>query len=109
MIDSNDPMCVVGFEPRSQVLIVGREPDLLKQELMISEVNWISPLNELKQQRCKLRLLPSAQEAIATLTFFENQTVHVQLEKPIRAVSAGERAIFYDQDAVIGGGTVERA
>ncbi len=108
MVDPNDPMCVVGFEPKAQVLIVGREPDLLKSQLMISEVNWILPLNELKQQRCKMRLLPSAQEAQAVLTFFENQTVHVLLEKPVRAVSPGERAIFYDQDAVIGGGTVER-
>ena len=38
--------------------------------------------------------------------FAEGETVKVVFDKPQRAISAGQSAVFYDGDLVIGGGII---
>lgn len=108
MREVQDKWCVVGFEPRANVLIVGKEEDLMIGEFRVSNVNWVTPVDELRQIQCRVRVQSQTEEITASVFCFENKMAHVRLDKRWRAVNSGERVVFYDADRVMGGGTVER-
>ena len=42
----------------------------------------------------------------ATITPLENGTVQVDFMEPVRAVTPGQSAVFYNEDTVLGGGII---
>ncbi len=99
---------VTGFDPGRQVLVVGPESDLFHKELMASHVNWINATDGLHSIRCTAKIRSRHQESACRLTFFENQTIHVEFDEPQRAITPGQAIVFYDADEVLGGGFIDR-
>lgn len=100
---------VVGFDAKSQALIVGLEEHLFHKEMTVSNVNWICPIPELKGIRCKARIRSRHEEADCLVTCFENQQAHVEFTEPQRAITPGQAVVFYREDEALGGGFIEFA
>lgn len=107
MRETQDPFYVVAFEASTNVLVVGRAEELLVQEFRVSDVRWISPVDEFREIRCAARLQSQTRNETVTLYCFENQMAHVVLDQPVSAVTSGERVVFYKGDQVLGTGRVE--
>jgi tRNA-uridine 2-sulfurtransferase len=102
------PRYVVDLDPETNRVIVGDVDDLVVDEFEIDRVNWIDldRSNEVADVTVKIRY--SHPGTAATLTPAENGRVRICLREPQRAVTPGQAAVFYDGDAVLGGGWICR-
>jgi tRNA-specific 2-thiouridylase len=120
------PRYVVDLDPATNRVIVGDADDLVTDEFEIDRVNWICDVTEgspggtssrepgvagpLPSNRfqCTVKVRYSHSGANATVTPLENGRAHVRLHDPQRAVTAGQAAVIYDDDVVLGGGWISR-
>ena len=80
--------------------------DLYTKELLAKDFNWIScePPKEPIKVTAKTRY--RAKEAPAMAQALPDGTVKVVFEEPVRAVTGGQAVVLYDEDVVVGGGTI---
>jgi tRNA-specific 2-thiouridylase len=103
-----EPLYVIATEPATQRVIVGRNSELLRGQLIAHDVNWLSiaSLEEPRPAQVKIRNKHAAAQAM--LVPGEDSTrVEVRFDQPQRAVTPGQAAVFYDGDLVLGGGWID--
>ncbi len=103
-----EPLYVIRTEPETQRVVVGRAEELLRRELTVREVNWVSipPIRE--PVRAQVRIRHQHRAAPAKLIPTPDPArVEVRFDEPQRAVTPGQAAVFYDGDLVLGGGWIE--
>jgi tRNA-specific 2-thiouridylase len=107
-IATGEPLYVIATNPASQTVTVGPEPELYRSSLMASSVNWISPAGIERETRAQVKIRNKHVPAPATLVPGEHPgRVEVRFDKPQRAVTPGQAAVFFDGDLVLGGGWIE--
>ncbi len=101
------PLYVLGIDPRTNTITVGRNIDLYRRGLMASDLRLsaIEDLDGPMEVRAKIRY--KHPEARATVTPGPDGKASVVFEKDQRAVAPGQAVVFYEGDVVIGGGTIE--
>lgn len=105
-ISAPEPLYVVQVDAKNNRVVVGSSDDLLKQDMTVNRVNWISIPELTEPLRVTVKIRSRAEEAPATLTRNEDGTVLVTFEQAQRAVTPGQAAVFYDGDIVVGGGWI---
>lgn len=106
------PLYVVAKRLDSNELVVGYEDDVLlfKKEIELSDLRWVGgqmPANPLK---CLVRMRhrQEMQKAIVKTQEHENiKTVIVEFDKPQKAVTPGQFAVFYKNGECLGGGVIQ--
>ncbi len=100
---------VIDKDMERNTVTVGPESGLYSSSLIAGSVNWIAfdpphgPVSAFVQTRYRQTA------SSATVTPIGPGAVRVDFERPQRAVTPGQAAVFYDGDAVLGGGTILRA
>lgn len=107
-IASNEPLYVKEIDPARNLVVVGRDAEVMERSCLVSEVNWIGvppphgPLEVTARIRYNMREAPAwvepASEGRWLLTF----------HTPQRAITPGQSAVFYRDDLVLGGGIIDR-
>ena len=108
-ISSKEPLYVTAIDQRKNVIVVGPKEEVYGDELVAMELNWIA-IQELSRPvdlKAKIRYLHK--EAEAMVIPLDEDKVHVKFKEPQMAITPGQAVVFYDDDTVIGGGTIERA
>lgn len=99
-------MYVVKVDPISNTVVLGYNEDLFTTTLQANNVNLISIPEITGELRCKARPRYNAKEAWATVTKIDHDTIKVVFDEPQRAITKGQAVVLYDEDLVIGGGTI---
>ncbi len=102
------PWCVVGFDAPRQVLIVGPEGEFPSPGFACEGARWVRPIDGLRGMRCVVRFSPIHAGSRCRVTVFENDSLHVELERPESGPVPGQGAVFYDGEEVIGGAIIDR-
>ncbi len=105
------PLYVVEKRSSSNELVVGFEDDplLLKKEIEVEEVHWVSgqepkfPLKCLVRLRHRQELQKCVVDEIAKQ---RNSEISITFDKPQRAVTPGQFAVLYKNGVCLGGGTI---
>jgi tRNA-specific 2-thiouridylase len=105
-ISAPDPLYVVEVDAVLNRVVVGSSEDLLKTEMRVQRINWISIPTLTNPLRVEVRIRSRAEEAPATLQPAADGAVIVRFDQPQRAVTPGQAAVFYDGDVVVGGGWI---
>ncbi len=98
---------VVRKNAEDNTILLGDEADLYTRELTACRVNWISGEVPAAPVRCSAKTRYSQTEAEATVYPLPDGRVQVVFNEPQRAVTAGQAVVFYDDEACLGGGTIE--
>ncbi len=98
------PMYVVAIEPASNTVVLSEE-DERTREFVACGVNWVSV--EPRACGAVVKIRSQHRGAPARLEPLEGERVRVVFEKPQRAVTRGQAAVFYEGDLVLGGGWIE--
>src|SRR5258705_12604232 len=104
---SSEPLYVVKIDvPRNQ-LVVGGKSELYGKSLTAKGVNWIAIVQPEQPLRANVRIRYRANEAAATIIPTEAGRVRVEFDEAQTAITPGQAAVFYDGDALVGGGWIE--
>jgi tRNA-specific 2-thiouridylase len=108
-LTSSRPLYVLAIEPATHAVVVGEPEALEGQALVARDVNWLSLAPPAGPIRAHVRIRYRAAEAPATIEPLEDGRVRVRFDAPQRAITPGQAAVFYDAEACLGGGWIERA
>ena len=106
-----DAWFVVGKEYGQNILYVcqGDQNDWLMSEgALITDVNWISSMKPEGELACSAKFRYRQKDNDVTIRFVDETTVYVTFKNPIKAVTPGQAAVFYQGDICLGGGTIEK-
>ena len=107
-VGSSKPLYVLDIDAASQRVIVGDDEDLWRDVFTVERASWglNGPLKDGSKITVKIR--HSHEGAKASLYAEKNGSYRVELDEPQRAITAGQAAVFYDGDVVMGGGWIVR-
>lgn len=101
------PRYVIDIDAQGGRVILGGEEDLLCEEFSVGRVNWLIPPPEATRTvSVKVRHGHSGDDA--EVTAGPDGTAVIRPLAPLRAVTPGQAAVFYDGDCVLGGGWIAR-
>ncbi|MCB9121217.1 MAG: tRNA 2-thiouridine(34) synthase MnmA [Caldilineaceae bacterium] len=104
-----EPLFVLELDYRHNTLVVGTAAELGRASLTAERVTWT--LDEAppagSRVQCKIRY--KAQAVDCTIFPQEGARVAVRFDEPLRDITPGQGAIFYDGDLCLGGGIIARS
>ncbi len=105
---AGEPLYVIATEPAQQRVVVGRNADLLRQELTARQANWIAVERLAAPLRVTVKIRNKHESAAATVHPLDDPACfRVVFDEPQRAVTPGQAAVLYDNETVVGGGWIE--
>ncbi|NLI32053.1 MAG: tRNA 2-thiouridine(34) synthase MnmA [Deltaproteobacteria bacterium] len=107
-ISSSAPYYVLAMDPVANVVRVGRQQDLYCRGFHVEKTNWVSIPPPIAALRGQVRIRNQHLPASATIDPRGETYAVVTFDKPQRAVTPGQAAVFYDGDLVLGGGVIRR-
>jgi len=103
-ISSLEPHYVIGIDSLTNSVVVGSREDARAGELIVSGLNWIGPQRSGPfRATVKIRSMMEDKPAVVEVN---DGLARVLFDEPQWATAPGQSAVFYDGDAVIGGGTI---
>jgi len=103
------PLFVIKKDVKKNILFVGTENDqeLLKKEIEIENVNWISGQKPKLPLKCEVRLRhrQSLQKCVCIAK--GNKGLIIKFDNPQKAVTPGQFAVLYSKGVCLGGGVVK--
>ena len=104
------PMYVVGIDPAKNQVVLGENEDVFSKELYADTLNFI-PFEDFEDGfKASAKIRYSAKTALCKLYHVPGPVnmVKVVFEDLQRAITPGQAIVFYDEDQLIGGGTIRR-
>jgi tRNA-specific 2-thiouridylase len=96
---------VISKNIEQNTVVVGLNDDLMTSRLEANEFNWIAPEPTEKIKCCaKTRYNMKEQPCTA---YVDGDSVVVEFDNPVRAVTAGQAVVLYQGEYVLGGGTIK--
>ena len=105
-LSAREPSYVIAIEPEKNAIIVGSKEDIHSDELIASEMNWITITKPEQPITAKAKIRYRHGEAEAKVIPLDDGKVYVKFTEPQMAIAPGQAIVFYDGDTVIGGGTI---
>ncbi len=115
---NNKPYFVVKKDVKKNILFVGHENDmdLMKKEIEVSDINWISGQKPKLPLKCEVRLRhrqtlqKCGVESVKSIKSIKSKVANsliIKFDNPQKAVTPGQFAVFYNKGVCLGGGTIK--
>lgn len=101
-----EPVYVCGKDMERNTVTVGPESALYAREVLVEDLNWISLEGLDAPLRVGAKTRSRQAEQPAEISPAAGGRVRIVFDRPQRAVTPGQAAVFYDGDTVVGGGTI---
>ena len=101
------PLYVLDKDAGTNTVIVGTQDELGTRELIAKDVNWIRGEAPTEPFRAEVKIRYTARPAWAWVTPLDGDQARVQFDAPARDVTAGQAAVFYVEEEVLGGGIIQ--
>lgn len=109
-VGGGDPLYVIKLDPNKKQVIVGPKAALEISKVFIKELNWLG--EKIPEEGIKIQVKVRSTSSAEAATLFAGESddkAHFILDKPEYGVSAGQAAVFYDENFLLGGGWIIRA
>lgn len=107
-LQSQVALYVLALIPDENALVVGPAAELGRDECTVQQVNYISGQPPANPFRASVKIRYKANEVDATITPDRDNEARIKFDSPLRDITPGQAAVFYDGDVVIGGGIIEQ-
>jgi tRNA-uridine 2-sulfurtransferase len=103
-----EPLYVVGTQPETNTLLVGTAAELGRDHLLAARVNWVAGAPPAGPFRAEVKIRYKAAPAWASVTPLPSARAQVVFDQPLRDITPGQAAVFYDGEVCLGGGLIQR-
>jgi tRNA-specific 2-thiouridylase len=107
-ISAREPLYVLAIDPDRNAVVVGSRGEVFGSGLVAAEVNWILAEKPTRPIAVEAKIRYLHKQASAMVTPLGSGKAHVRFEQPQMAIAPGQAVVFYQGDAVAGGGTIDR-
>jgi len=104
-LTSAEPLFVIELDAANNRLVVGSRDQLLHSVLLASQLNWLSGKAPAGPVTITAKVRYKAPEVAAALHI--NDRAEVRFDEPQQAIAPGQSVVFYQDDAVLGGGIID--
>ena len=106
-ISNKVPLFVLGFNSLKNEVIVGEESQLYKREIIVKDINLLL-VDEIKTpMEVEVKTRYSSKQTKAQILQIDPNTIKVEFEEDVRALTPGQSAVFYIGDYILGGGKID--
>ena len=105
-VSSNVPLYVCAIDRERNRVVLGPESELYARTLIAKQINLISVKAIEGEMRLKAKVRYRQKEQWAVVTQPEPDTLKITFDDPQRAVTKGQAVVLYEEDTVVGGGTI---
>lgn len=102
----SEPLYVLDIDAVRNTLIVGPAAQLGRSELRVRDACYVDGMPPQESLPVTVKIRYKAADAAAMLHPEAGTTARVQLAAPLRDITPGQGAVFYQGEAVIGGGII---
>jgi len=104
-IYSPTPYYVTSIDTKRNTVFVGRQEEAMMKEVVVTDLNWLAtPPATVFRASVKVRSMMADRPALVELT---DDYARILFDEPLWAPAAGQSAVFYLGDAVLGGGIIK--
>jgi tRNA-specific 2-thiouridylase len=105
-IASKEPLYVVKIDAEHNNIIVSSEKEVYQKKFIVDNLNFISVKEFTEPVKASVKIRYTHKPAPAQIIPDKNRA-EVNFEEGQWAITPGQAAVFYDNDIVIGGGTIK--
>ena len=105
-ISYKHPLYVCEIDLKNNNIILSEEKDLYKDSFLVRDYNFILGKAPDKSFECMVKTRYHQKEVPCKVDVIDEKTLKISLFSPLRAITKGQAAVFYDKDYVLGGGTI---
>ncbi len=105
-IPADRRLYVKQLDVKNNRVILADNKDLFEKELIIRDFHWITGDVPAEPMRCSAKIRYRHKEQPATLEVLSDGKAKITFDEPQRAITAGQSAVLYDGDIVLGGGII---
>jgi tRNA-uridine 2-sulfurtransferase len=99
---------VTEIDPELNLITIGEEDDLFSRHLQAESLSWVGGDPPAQQFRAEVKVRYKSPAVAATVSV-DGSEAEVEFDRPLRAITPGQAAVFYDGERVLGGGTIMKS
>ncbi len=103
---TGSPLYVLQIDGDKRQVIVGSDDQLFSRTLRARRLNWIAVDDLSAPMRVRIKIRHRHEPAAARIEKTGADEVTATFDEPQRAITAGQGAVFYDGEVVVGGGWI---
>lgn len=100
------PVFVADIRPDTNEVVIGENADIFTNRLVADRANFMSIPKLDGEMRVMAKIRYAHQGAEATIRMLDEEHVEVIFDEPVRAITKGQAVVFYENDYIVGGGTI---
>jgi len=106
-IAASEPYYVLDKDVATNTLIIGFKHELGRSTLKAANVNWISGSPTALNLRVQVKIRYRAELHWGILNATRDGGASVEFDEPLRDITPGQQAVFYNGEYVLGGGIIQ--
>ncbi len=100
---------VTKLDVENNTVVLSDNSDLFEKEVLVRGFNWITGEAPKGEFRCMAKVRYRHKEQPATAVILEDGHARITFDEPQRAITAGQSAVLYESDTVLGGGIIYKS
>jgi len=105
-ISHSKPLYVKEIIPEKNVIVAGEEKDMLQKSMKVKNTSFIAGNPPGNNFKAMVKIRYNFKETSAEIKIESKKTASIKFDKPQKAVTPGQSAVFYTDDILIGGGVI---
>jgi len=104
----SEPLYVIELNKEKNQVIVGTRSEVLSTSFIVNDLNWIAIENLTGQMEISAKIRSAQKASPAMMEPIVEDYVKVVFHQANDGITPGQLAVFYQDDIVIGGGTIQK-
>ena len=100
------PVFVTKICAKTGDVVIGKNEDVFSNTLICDKVNFMGMENLEEPRKVMAKIRYAHKGDICLLERLDDNRIKCTFENPVRAITPGQAVVFYEQDYVLGGGTI---
>jgi tRNA-specific 2-thiouridylase len=101
-------MYVVDIDASKNQITIGAKHDLFCREFIVENINLISVSEIVVPQKAKIKIRYNDSGHTGTIYPYQPGQLRIGFDRPQRAVTPGQSAVFFDDERVLGGAIIKQ-